>query len=288
MEMTSFAGFSDPFSSISHIASAVLALIGSFFLLNRGRGNTQRVIGLLIYTFCVIFLFSMSGVYHLLEQGSTSRYVLRVLDHTAIYIMIAGTITPIHLILFRGLNRHLVLTIVWVVSITAVILTAIFFEHIPEWFSLSFYLGLGHVGLFTIYKLYQFKAKHLANNLIFGGLAYTLGAVSEFVRWPVIINNVVGPHEVFHLFVMLGAYFHWCLIYKISKYPISSIITIVVKQYPNGLVKAYATSEHATFEGNSKEDIKKQVFEWIKKKFHNEMQPSKVFFEYRQEEEISL
>jgi channel protein (hemolysin III family) len=286
MDIISIPGFSEPFSSISHLLAALASLISTFILLYRGRGNISRIIGLLIYCFCLVLLFSLSGVYHLLEKGFQANYVLQILDYSAIFTLISGTITPIHVILFRGLNRWLVLTIVWTLAITGLTLTAIFFKEIPEWLSLTFFLGLGWFGLFTIWSIYKVHNKSLMTYIIVGGLFYTFGAVIEFVRWPVLVDGIVGPHEIFHLFVILGAYCHWKLVYRISTFPISSRITIIVKEFPNNIFKASATSEHIHFEGSSVEEIKSKVMDWIEQEFHHEMKPERVNFKYFKEENI--
>ena len=286
MPITPIPGFSEPFSSISHILSAAISFISSFFMVFQGRGNSGRVIGLLIYTFCIIFLFSMSGVYHLLEKGHTASYVLHILDYAGIYCLIAGTFTPIHIILFRGIHRWLVLAIVWSLAITGLTLTAIFFERIPEWLNLTFFLALGWIGLYTLWKLYKVHSKELFKYLMLGGVSYTVGAVTEFLWWPTLIPSVIEPHEVFHIFVMLGAFFHWKLVYRISKYPMSSKITIIVREFPGDVFRAEATSEHASFNASSKVEIKEKVAKWIEKDFHQEMRPDLVNFKYFKEENI--
>lgn len=286
--ITPIPGFSEPFSSISHLSGAVISFIATFFLIFRGRGNNGRVIGLVIYSFTLVFLLSMSGVYHLLQKGFTANYVLQILDHVGIYCLIAGTFTPIHLILFRGLHRWLILMIIWTLAITGLTLTAIYLHEIPEWLSLSFFLGLGWIGLFSMYNIYKIHSKKLVKYITFGGLAYTIGAVIEFINPPHLINNVIGPHEIFHVFVLIGAFYHWKLVYKISKFPISSKIIIMIREYPNNKFTAEATSEHAYFESDSQEDVKKQVMTWIENKFHNDMQPKLVNFKYFKEENIYL
>ncbi|MDH5731356.1 MAG: hemolysin III family protein [Gammaproteobacteria bacterium] len=149
MNILSIPGFSEPMSSLTHLLAAVLALVGGYFLLRRGHGNSLRVFSLLLYTFALIFLFSMSGVYHLLDPEGGPRQVLQRLDHAAIWLLIAGTFTPIHMILFRGAWRWGVLLLVWFIAITGLILEIIFFKQIAEWLSLSFYLGLGWIGIAT-------------------------------------------------------------------------------------------------------------------------------------------
>ena len=101
MQSIPFIGFSDPISSWSHLLAAPVAFLGGYFLFKRGRGNKVRLFALGLYTFSLIFLFSMSGVYHLLDRGGAARSVLQRLDYAGIWILIAGTFTPIHTILFR-------------------------------------------------------------------------------------------------------------------------------------------------------------------------------------------
>ena len=288
MNIVAIPGFSEPFSSISHLLSAFGFFIASYFLIYRGRGNTSRVVGLVIYSFCLVFLFSMSGVYHLLEKGELASFVLQILDYSAIFTLIAGTITPIHIILFRGLHRWLVLCIVWTLAITGLTLTAVFFKDLPELVTLSFFLILGWFGLFTIWGIYKVHNRKLMVNIIIGGLFYTTGAVFEFFRWPILIEGIVGPHEIFHVFVVIGAIFHWKLIYKIAKYPISLKITINVIEYPNNQFIATANSEHKIFSGDSIESIKKQTLNWIDEKFHNDMKPKEILFNFNKSEKVII
>ena len=97
------AGFTEPFSSMTHLLAAFVFLIISIFLIRRGRGNCARMIFLSVFSFACFFQFSMSGVYHLLDAGS-ARDILQRLDHAAIFILIAGSFTSIHGILFTGIS----------------------------------------------------------------------------------------------------------------------------------------------------------------------------------------
>ena len=99
----------------------------------------MRLAALSLYSFALIFLFSMSGVYHLLAQAGDARAVLQRLDHAAIWVLIAGTFTPIHVILFRGPWRWLILTTVWVIGLLGLIFEAIFFTSFPQWLITSLF-----------------------------------------------------------------------------------------------------------------------------------------------------
>lgn len=210
-------GFSDPFSSMTHLFSAPVFLAIGVAMLWKLRGNKNRTTSLIIFCVAVVFLLAMSGVYHLLTPGTTGRYVLQVLDHAAIFFLIAATFTPIHILQFRGILRWGILLLVWSVAITSIALKSIYFENIPELLSLSLYLGLGWLGLVTAYFLIQRYGFNAVLPLIYGAIAYSAGAALEFLEFPVLISGVIGPHEIFHVLVLTGISFHWLFVYKIAK-----------------------------------------------------------------------
>ncbi|NOZ52115.1 MAG: DNA-binding protein [Gammaproteobacteria bacterium] len=219
IDIIAIPGFSEPFSSASHLLAAGAAFAGLFYLCYKGRGNGVRLFALLVFSFTLIFLFSMSGVYHLLDPEYLPKKVFQRLDHAAILTLIAGTFTPIHIILFRDAWRWGVLFAVWAIAITGLVLEAVFFNVIPEWMSLGFYLALGWIGVLTSWHFkHQFGDKSI-QLLWLGGLFYSLGALLELMRWPVVIPGIVGPHEILHVFVMLGALYHWRFVYKWAHYP---------------------------------------------------------------------
>ena len=204
----SISGFTEPFSSMTHLLAALIFLIMSIFLIRRGRGSFARVASLSVFSFACFFQFSMSGVYHLLDPGS-GRDVLQILDHAAIFTLIAGSFTTIHSILFKGILRWGVLLLVWSIAIVGITLKSIFFDSVPEWLSLTFYLGLGWVGIISAHALYKYYGMAYVKPLVFSGIAYTIGAVAEFLREPVLIAGIIGPHELFHVAVIIGVFIHW-------------------------------------------------------------------------------
>ena len=115
-------GFADPVSSLSHLAGVLAFGILAVPLLLRARGHPGRIAALAVFALGAVFLLSMSGVYHLLPDGSAGRYVLRHLDHAAIFFLIAATFTPVHVILFRGAWRWGMLALIWTVAATGITL----------------------------------------------------------------------------------------------------------------------------------------------------------------------
>lgn len=270
-------GFSEPFSSISHLLGAVFFLVGGFYLAKQGRGNTKRQVGLGIYSFSLVFLFSMSGVYHLLEPGYMPRHVLRHLDHAGIWFLIAGTFTPMHIILFRGMKRWGVLLPVWIITVTGISLEMVFFNNIPEWLTLSFFLFLGWIGVVSIWIFKKYYPESSYKLIGTGGMAYSLGAVLEFTRWPVVWSGVIGPHEIFHVFVLIGAGSHWLFIYKNAHRPKSKILAIHVKEFvTDGGFQAIGENELIDLSASTLEELHELIQSWVDENYHEQMKPREI------------
>ena len=215
-EITSIPGFNDPFSSLSHLLGAGIFAVLSIFLLRRGEGPRGRVASLALFCFGAVFLLSMSGVYHLLGPNGGARAVMRKLDHAAIFVLIACSFTPIHVIMFRGWRRYGMLLLIWTIAVVFITLKMIYFDQIPASLNLALYLGMGWLGLFSVISLWRRYGFHFIQALLWGGVAYSVGAVFGVINWPVLVEGVVQGHEVFHVAVLLGLGSHWAFIYHIA------------------------------------------------------------------------
>ena len=283
MPMIPIPGFSEPFSCWSHFIPAALSAVGLYFLLQRGKGSKGRISSLIIFSFSLVFLFSMSGVYHLLEPGGVPRAVFQKLDHAAIWVLIAGTFTPIHAILFRGAWRWGILMLVWFIAITGLVLEVVFFSSIPEWMTLSFFLGLGWIGVISGWKFKKIFGDDSSRLLLLGGIFYSIGAVMEFLRWPDLIPGIIGPHEVFHIFVIGGALSHWLFVYRWAAHPIRNTITFHIKVFPENKYFAKAIGESLELEASSLEDLREDIKTEVDVSFHKSLRP-KIHLKYFNEE----
>lgn len=147
------------------------------------------------------------------------RPIMKRLDVAAIFVLIAGTCTPLYAVLFHGLARWLLLLSIWSIAITGLTLRIIFFDSIPPWFGLAVFLAMGWMGAaaaVVIWRRYGFAYLH---KLVAGGVAYTLGAIGLGLKWPTLIPDVVGPHEVWHLAVLTGIAYHWAFIWQVAGGP---------------------------------------------------------------------
>lgn len=210
--MRAIPGFSDPVSSLTHLAgAAVFAWLGLPLVL-RGRGDLRRAASLGVFAFSCVVLLAISGTYHLLAPGGEARDVLQRLDHAAIFVLIAGSFTPVHAILFRGAGRWGMLAGVWTVAIAALTLKTLYFDSIPEWLGLAMYLAFGWLGVLSWIALARRFGIRYVMPALWGALAYTLGALADFLHWPTLVPSVVGPHELFHVAVLAGISCHWMFV----------------------------------------------------------------------------
>lgn len=212
----SIVGFSDPVSSLTHLAGALVFSALGIVLLRRGRGDPGRMAALSVFAFTCVLLLSVSGVYHLLSPGTAGREVLKRLDHAAIFLLIAGSFTPVHIILFQGGWRWGMLAGIWSAALAGLVLKTVYFSTVPEWLGLAMYLGLGWMGVISALHLGRRFGWRFIQLVLWGALAYSAGAVIEFVRWPVLLPGIVGPHELFHLAVLAGITCIWVFVLGIA------------------------------------------------------------------------
>jgi hemolysin III len=154
-----------------------------------------------------MLLYAASTVYHMLPISERASEILRKLDHMMIFVLIAGTYTPICLVPLRGAWGWTILALIWVLAIAGIILKALWFKA-PRWLSTTLYVSMGWIVLIAIFPLVRSVPPLGVWLLFLGGMAYTMGAVIYAIKWPKLNFKWFGFHELFHLFVMGGSAFH--------------------------------------------------------------------------------
>lgn len=210
--MAAIPGFCQPVSSLSHIAAAAAALVGGVPLVRLARGCRLRSAAVAVYVFCVVATLAISGTYHAVSRGCVARDVLQRMDHFAIWLLIAGTFTAVHGIMFSGAWRRGVLTFIWSYAAVAATLQIVWFDAFSGLLGLILYLGLGWVGIFSIFKLGRRLGFAVVRPVWGAGVAYTAGALLERGHHYMLFHRWVGPHEVFHGAVIVGVALHWFFI----------------------------------------------------------------------------
>lgn len=216
-ELYRLPGLYEPFSAISHLIGAGLFVLLGILLLQRGRGDTARLVYLGVYAAACVFLFTMSGWYHMTVRGGSARLVAERLDHAAIFLLIAASFTPALGLLFTGRARRLPLTMLWSAALAGAVLKTAFFDEVPRWLGLTLYLGLGWIGAMPTVALWRRYGFAFVAPLIWGGVAYSAGGVMNLLGRPAPVPGVVHAHDVFHLAVLIGALFHWRFVWSFAR-----------------------------------------------------------------------
>ncbi len=215
IDVYAIPGFREPVSCFTHLLAAPLFVVLGYYLIRRGRGSWARKASLATMVISSVFLLSMSGVYHLLGTG-TARYVMKQLDIAGVFALIAGTATPVHAILFRGFNRWAPLLLIWSAAVTGITLRTVFAESLAPGVGTVLFVVLGWGGLFSCVLLWRRYGFAFVSPLLFGGVAYTVGAVALLLNRPVLIPGVVTAHELWHVAVLVGLGLHWNFVFQFA------------------------------------------------------------------------
>lgn len=202
----------EPVNGLTHLAAAGAALVGlAVLLLVSGWDEPLKVFSLLVYGLSLVLMFSASAVYHLVWSGPRFSGLLRRLDHSAIFLLIAGTYTPICLHFFSGFWRGPLLGIIWSMA-AAGILLKVFLVSTPRWITAGIYLIMGWMAVLGIQEISRQLPPGAMLWLFSGGLFYTVGALVYIFKKPDFFPGVFGFHEVWHIFVILGSASHFILV----------------------------------------------------------------------------
>lgn len=209
------AGFAEPISSWTHLGGAGVFLCLIWRRLRALRESDARFMAVMVFGVATVLQLGLSGVYHLLQPPNMARAVLQQLDHAAIFVLIAGTLTAVHGILFTGAWRRRMIIIAWTMCGIGITLKMVFFSETAEWLGLACYFGMGLLGFATTLALWKQHGAAFAMPMLTGGLVYTVGALMDFLREPVIIPGVFGPHECLHVAVLIALTLHWRFILRV-------------------------------------------------------------------------
>ncbi|HPX69817.1 MAG TPA: hemolysin III family protein [Bacillota bacterium] len=209
----------DPFSGFSHLAGAILSVAGLCLLIRYAsmNGTVWHIVSFSIFGASLILLYTASSIYHLLSVSEKSTRVLRKIDHMMIYILIAGTYTPVCLIPLRGGWGWSLLISIWGIAMAGIVLKVLWFNA-PRWLYTLFYLLMGWLIVIAFVPLVRTMPIAAMLWLIAGGLLYTVGAVIYGTKWPKLKSKVFGFHEMFHIFVLYGSFCHFWMMFRYILY----------------------------------------------------------------------
>ena len=187
-----------------HAVASVGALLVTIALLIKTYGNTASFIAALVFGLSMVVLYTVSSIYHIGTWQGRRERVLRAFDHANIFLLIAGTYTPICVNVLTGHLRVTMLVLIWGLAALG-IGSVVFTVHLPRALMTGLYVGMGWVALIAIPELLRQLPLPATLLLAAGGMLYTIGAVVYALRRPNPLPHIFGFHEIFHLFVIAGS-----------------------------------------------------------------------------------
>lgn len=206
----------EPGSAITHFIAMMLTVFAAAPLLVKSAlSDTANMLpAMTIFILSMILLYGASATYHSLNIGGRALRIFRKVDHMMIFVLIAGSYTPVCLIVLGGRMGYTLFAVVWGIAIAGMLLKACWVTC-PKWFSSIIYIAMGWVCVFVFGPLWNTLPHNAFLWLLAGGIIYTIGGVIYALKLPLFNSRhtFFGSHEIFHLFVMGGSLCHFIFMY---------------------------------------------------------------------------
>ncbi|HIW41957.1 MAG TPA: hemolysin III family protein [Candidatus Mediterraneibacter vanvlietii] len=206
----------EPGSAITHFIGMLMAIFAAVPLLIKAAHEPSRIyiISLAIYAASLILLYAASTTYHTFDISQKVNTVLKKIDHMMISVLIAGSYTPVCLIVLKGKTGIILLSIVWAIAIAGILIKA-FWVYCPKWVSSVLYIGMGWTCVLAFTQILNNMSPAAFGWLLAGGIIYTVGGIIYALKLPIFNSRHknFGSHEIFHLFVMGGSACHFVVMY---------------------------------------------------------------------------
>ena len=200
-------------NTISHLVGSCFALLGAALLIAQAgaTGDPWKIVGLSIYSASLVVLFVASTIHHGLDRGPRVNDLLRTLDYTSVFGLIAGTVTPIVLVLERTVAGWAVLGTVWGIAALGIAARSVW-RDLPKWVTNTLFIVLGWMPVVLVLTGLTLPLGALVLMAV-GGVLYSVGFVIFIIERPNPVPGVFGFHEIWHLLVMAAAGLHFVLMY---------------------------------------------------------------------------
>ncbi|MFC0300023.1 hemolysin III family protein [Virgibacillus soli] len=204
----------EPINGLTHLFGAILSFVGLLALIIKASITTESAIAIMavtIFGISMILLYAASATYHSVIARDHVIAFLRKVDHSMIFVLIAGTYTPFCLISLHGLSGWILFSVISAIALFGVLFKLIWFQA-PRWLSTSIYIAMGWIVIFFSPSLGNVIGRNGLILLIVGGVIYTIGGFIYWIKPKFMEFKHLGYHEIFHVFILLGSFFHfWCI-----------------------------------------------------------------------------
>ena len=206
----------DPGSAITHFIGMLMAIFAAIPLLIKAAHEPGHiyVVSLAVYAASLILLYAASTTYHTFDKSEKINTILKKIDHMMIFVLIAGSYTPICLLVLDKKTGIPLLALVWGIAIAGILIKA-FWVYCPKWVSSVLYIGMGWTCILAFTQILNSLSPAAFGWLLAGGIIYTVGGIIYALKLPLFNNKHknFGSHEIFHLFVMGGSACHFIVMY---------------------------------------------------------------------------
>ena len=203
----------EPISSFSHMIGAVVFAIATILLIAKalfvGSWSLEILVGVIVFGISLVALYSASAIYHYSNGSKHKILVLRKLDHSMIYVLIAGSYTPILLKFMAQREGLIFVSVMWLCAAVGVVIKLCWFNA-PRWLQTVLYIAMGWAVVFDI-SIFKEMSGIALFLLVAGGISYTIGGIIYIVKKPN-VSVKFGFHELFHIFILIGSAFHYLLV----------------------------------------------------------------------------
>lgn len=206
----------EPGSALTHFIAMLLALCAAVPLLVRAavHSGVKSLTAMTVFMISMVLLYAASTIYHSVNCSGRILRIFRKMDHMMIFVLIAGTYTPVCLLTLPKPSGLMLLAAVWGIALVGIFIKG-FWITCPKWFSSVLYIAMGWSCLSVLGQLFSLLPLHAFLWLLAGGLIYTAGGIIYALRLPLFDSRhpMFGLHEIFHLFVMAGSLCHFVFMF---------------------------------------------------------------------------
>jgi len=200
-------------SAFTHLGGAIFGVVGTALLLNTKNSNGITLAAFLIFGISMILMYSTSTIYHFIDRSKQkAKLIMRKLDHIMIFVFVAGSYTPICLLILNNSIGYKLLTLVWSITLVGAFIKLCWITA-PNWVSSLLYISMSWLAVLVLSPLASKMPAGGMYWLVAGGIFYTIGGVIYGLKRPNINKTYFGFHELFHIFVLAGSLCHYVMMY---------------------------------------------------------------------------
>lgn len=211
MERLTLGKMQNPIRGILHGFAAIASTVGLGLLLSRAWGNTTAIVGALVFGMALLIMYTVSSLYHSIPWGDAWKQRLQRIDHSMIYLLVAGTATPIAIAALEDVMLVVGLSLIWSIAMVGILLKALL-PNVRTYLSVTLQMVMGWLAVLAVPQIYSKLGPGAVLLIFLGGLCYTVGVVIFTTKRPRLFPKTFSYHELFHVLVIAGSTFHFFVV----------------------------------------------------------------------------